>query len=116
MKRFLTCAIVLFVICSASGVIFAQEQKSAEQGQRDLLIANITALRNQELRVAILEQLMDEERAQLLRMQAIFSDQYDLDTDKFRSGMYIYDDKVGQFVERDLKSGIAQDFTGDTTE
>ena len=101
MKRLLVCLTFVLGVAIMSNLTFAQQQKTQEEMQRDVLIANITALRNQELRVAVLQQLMDEETAQLMRMQAIFSDQYNLDTGKFRAGMYIYDEKAGKFVERD---------------
>ena len=105
MRRLLVCLTVMLAVGIISGATLAQQQRTPEEMQRDVLISNITALRNQELRVAILQQLMDEETSQLMRMQAIFSDQYNLDTNKFRAGMYIYDEKIGKFVERELTTG-----------
>lgn len=107
MKKLLVCFTVVLAVAIVSSLTFAQQQRTQEEMQRDLLIANLTALRNQELRVAILQQLIDEETSQLMRMQAIFSDQYKLDTDKFRAGMYVYDDKTGKFVEREAQMGAA---------
>ena len=66
-----------------------------------MLISNLNALRNQELRVAVLQQLVNEETAKLLQVQAIFSDQYKLDPDKLRAGAYTYDEKAGKFVEKE---------------
>lgn len=74
------------------------EQDVAKQ-QKELLIANINNMRNQELRVAVLQQLLNEEIAKLRNVQAVFCDQYGLDIEKFRKGLYRYDEKEGRFVE-----------------
>lgn len=107
MRKLLVCLIVVLGVAIINNLTFAQQQRTQEQQQRDVLIANLTALRNQELRVAVLQQLIDEETAQLMRMQAIFSDQYNLDANKLRAGMYIYDDQAGKFVEREATTGAA---------
>ena len=98
-----SCVIAILCVVMMNAVTFAQ-QKSQEEIKRDLLISNLNALRNQELRVAVLQQLVNEETAKLLQVQAIFSDQYKLDPDKLRAGMYTYDEKTGQFVEKTLEA------------
>ena len=72
--------------------------------EKELLIANINNMRNQELRVAVLQQLLNEEVAKLRNVQAVFCDQYKLDIEKFRMGLYRYDDAKGKFVIMDNKS------------
>ncbi|MCK5306067.1 MAG: hypothetical protein KAJ66_02955 [Candidatus Omnitrophica bacterium] len=69
--------------------------------EKDILVANINAMRNREIKVAVLQQLLNEEIANLRQMQAVFCDQYKLDPDKFRSGLYIYDEEKTKFVERE---------------
>jgi hypothetical protein len=71
----------------------------ATQQQKDLLVANVTNMRNQELRVAVLQQLLNEEVSKLRNLQATFCDQYKLDVEKFRKGLYRYDEASGKFVE-----------------
>ena len=106
MKKLLSFLCVLSLLgllsfCVIVNPVMAQ-QKSQKEIERDLLISNLTALRNQELRVAILQQLVNEEAAKLRQMQAVFSDQYNLQPDKLRAGQYVYDEKTGKFVERKI--------------
>lgn len=73
--------------------------QSDKDKQKEILVADINNMRNQELRVAILQQLINEEIAKLRNVQAVFCDQYKLDIEKFRKGLYRYDDKQEKFVE-----------------
>jgi len=106
--------VVLAVVLVCANVVLAKDEKAKQQAQapeqlvstntttqqeKDLLIGNINNMRNQELRVAVLQQLLNEEVAKLRNVQAVFCDQYKLDIDKFRQGLYRYDDKTGKFVE-----------------
>ena len=67
--------------------------------EREVLITDITNLRNQDLRVAVLDQLLNEEIAKLRDVQTAFCSKYKLDVEKFRQGLYRYDDKQGKFIE-----------------
>ncbi|MFA4888787.1 MAG: hypothetical protein WC628_04350 [Candidatus Omnitrophota bacterium] len=78
----------------------AQQQLSPEDMARQELIANINGMRNAEIRVAVMQQILNEEASKLMNIQAVFCDRYKLDVDKFRKGLYIYDDKAGKFVEQ----------------
>lgn len=66
---------------------------------KDKLIANLNNMRNQEVRVIILQQLINEEVAKLNEVQESFCKTYKLDVDKLRQGLYRYDDDKGKFVE-----------------
>lgn len=79
-----------------------QSQPTPAQQEKEALIANINNLRNQELRAAVLQQLLNEEIAKMRNIQAVFCDQYKLDVEKFRNGLYRYDEKQGKFVEAAL--------------
>jgi len=76
----------------------APTQVETIRQEKELLIANINNMRNQELRAAVLQQLLNEEVAKLRNVQAVFCDQYKLDIEKFRMGLYRYDDGQGKFV------------------
>lgn len=65
--------------------------------ERESLVANINNLRTQEMRVAVLQQLFNEEVTKLRSMQAAFCEKYKLDLDKFRLGLYRYDEAQGKF-------------------
>ena len=67
--------------------------------QKELLITNINNMRAQEIRVAVLQQLFNEEIAKLKNLKESFCKQYKLDIEKFRKGLYRYDDVQGKFVE-----------------
>jgi len=69
------------------------------QQQKEVLIGNINAVGNQRLRVAVLQQLLNEEVEKLKNLQTAFCNEYKLDLDKFSKGLYRYDDKQGKFVE-----------------
>ena len=74
-------------------------QKKFTDQEKSLLVSNINAMRNQETRVTVLEQVFNEEYAKLVQMQAVFCDQYKLDPQKLRAGKYTFDDKTEEFVE-----------------
>jgi len=76
----------------------------AARQEKELLIANINNINNQQLRVAVLQQLLNEEVAKLRNVQAVFCDAYKLDIEKFRAGLYRYDDRQGKFVIMENKS------------
>ncbi len=75
------------------------KQLDKKAQEKELLIANLNNLRNQELRVAVLQQLLNEAFVQLRNLQAVFCDTYKLDVEKFRQGLYRYDEKEAKFVE-----------------
>jgi len=89
-----------------------QTQTPAMPTEQDLarqeLIANLNGMRNQELRVAILQQLLNEESGKLLNIQAVFCDRYRLDVEKWRNGLYRYDEKQGKFVEQPSTPTLGQ--------
>lgn len=72
--------------------------KLAEQ-EKKLLMSNISAMRNQDMRVIVLQQILNEESAKQIQMQAVFCDQYKLNPEKFRAGKYTVDDKTGEIKE-----------------
>jgi len=76
--------------------VAAQNSNSKE---KDQLIANLNGMRNQEVRVIILQQLLNEEVGKLNAVQESFCKSYKLDVDKLRKGLYRYDDTKGMFVE-----------------
>jgi len=114
MKRMIFLSLIAALLCATP--VFAKDKDSQEpkgpvtgpveivRQQKELLVANINNLRNQELRVAILQQLLNEEVAKLRNIQAVFCDAYKLDVDKFRQGLYRYDERQGKFILTDNKS------------
>lgn len=106
--------VILGAMLLCSSIVLAADKKDNKaneqaalqtaQQEKDLLIANINNMRTQELRVAILQQILNEEIAKLRNVQAVFCDQYKLDVDKFRKGLYRYDENKGKFVEIDASS------------
>jgi len=87
----------------AAVVVQQQPTVISSQEQKDLLIANVTNMRNQETRVAVLQQLLNEEMMKLRNFQSVFCDQYKLDLDKFRKGLYRYDENTGKFEENEAQ-------------
>ncbi|MFH1458501.1 MAG: hypothetical protein ABIG31_04965 [Candidatus Omnitrophota bacterium] len=122
MRKFFIVLTVLFMAC---GLCFAKDAKKAKkqpkesatpaaavqqqppvinkQEEKDLLIANVNNMRNQELRAAVVQQLLNEEIAKLGNLQSVFCDQYKLDVDKFRKGLYRYDENTGKFEENEAQ-------------
>lgn len=110
-KIFLILAVVLL---SCSIVLAKDEKKKVKQSatapaqaqtaittaqEKEALITNIANMRNQELRVAVLGQLLNEEIAKLRDVQKAFCSKYKLDLEKFRQGLYRYDEQQGKFIE-----------------
>jgi len=107
MKKLMWCLTVLAIVgLLTSSILEAQEvvtQEDAEQQalqqQIQILKTNIAALRAKQARAAILKQLLDEELADLRQMQAVFCDQYNLDINKFRAGLYRFNEEKAMFEE-----------------
>ena len=79
------------------------EMERKAQSDKEILAANaanINALQNQEVRVSVLQQLLNEETAKLRQMEAVFCDQYKLDLEKYRARKYQYDADTGKFIEK----------------
>lgn len=114
MRKWIFATLAVAFVCVSATLLFAAAEKkdAAPAGaqqlapadrakqEKDILIANINGLRNQEVRVAILQQLLNEEVGKLRNLEAVFADQYKLDVEKFRKGLYRYDEKSGKFVEQ----------------
>ena len=64
-----------------------------------MLVATVNNMRNQEVRVAVVQQLLNEESTKLRNLQSSFCEQYKLDVDKFRQGLYRFNEETGQFEE-----------------
>ena len=119
MKKWIFIVLVLTFVCANPALLLAQEQKSDKPAkeenrvsaadkakqEKDILIANINGLRNQDLRVIILQQILNEEVGKLRNVEAVFADQYKLDVEKFRQGLYRYDDKLGKIVAQPAPAG-----------
>ncbi len=113
-QRILLGLLALVLLCATP--VFAKDKGKEEakmpvpspvetaRQEKEVLIANINNMRNQELRAAILQQLLNEEVSKLRNVQAVFCDAYKLDIEKFRAGMYRYDEAKGKFVIIDNKS------------
>ena len=109
--------IVLIAVLLFSSIVLAKDEKKnvkqatpaqaqaattgaiASAQEKEVLITDITNLRNQDLRVAVLGQVLNEEIAKLRDVQTAFCGKYKLDVEKFRQGLYRYDEKQGKFVE-----------------
>ncbi|MCX5703527.1 MAG: hypothetical protein NT066_03445 [Candidatus Omnitrophica bacterium] len=108
--------IVLTAVLLFSSIVLAKdEKKNVKQAtpaqaqaatgaitttkEKEVLITDITNLRNQDLRVGVLGQLLNEEIAKLRDVQTAFCGKYKLDVEKFRQGLYRYDEQQGKFVE-----------------
>lgn len=114
MKKRIIVVSILALVCVNTAVLLAKDSNKTkaaevenqapavdkEKQEKDMLIANINNLRNQELRVTILQQILNEEIAKWRNSEAVFADQYKLDLEKFRKGAYKFDDKSGKIVEQ----------------
>lgn len=75
------------------------KQQDAAAKRRQALVAEVNEMRNQEVRVAILQQLLTEEVTKMRDIQNKFCKEHRLDADKFRRGLYRYDEQEDKFVE-----------------
>ena len=109
MKRSLLVVAIAMVSIAAVLPVWTEEAKKEEkrveiergvQSEKDILVTKINTLRNQEMRVTVLQQLLNEATAQLRQMEAVFCDQYNLDLDKYRAGKYQYDANAGKLIEK----------------
>jgi len=120
MKKWIFVVLVLTSVCAHPALLAAQGQKEDKavvkeenrvpaadkaKQEKDALIANINRLRNQDLRVAVLQQVVNEEVAKLRNLEVVFAGRYKLDVEKFRKGLYRYDDKSGKIIEQPAAAG-----------
>lgn len=113
MKRSLLVIAIVLVSIVPVLPVWAEETKKEEekveietkvQPEKEILAANeanINALQNQEMRVRVLQQLLNEEIVKLRQMEAVFCDRYNLDLEKYRAGKYRYDADNGKFIEEE---------------
>ena len=112
MKKLIGSALFLMVVASFTVGAFAAEKEkkkepeaaaakapTTEEQQKQLLVNNVQAMQNQEARVVVLQQLLEREVGTLRQMQALFCDQYKLDSDKWRKGLYRFSPESGKFEE-----------------
>lgn len=85
-----------------------EEQKAPQLSERDILVNNINVLRSQEIRVAVIQQVLSEEVNKLMQGQTAFCQQYNLDVEKFKAGLYRYDNEQGKFVEMESQQQAQQ--------
>ena len=77
-----------------------QKQALSPQDQAKQQVVNdLGLMQNQEVRVIVLQQVLSREAAELRQSQAVFCDSYKLDVEKWRKGLYRYDEKQAKFVE-----------------
>ncbi len=74
-------------------------QAGTKEEKKQALINNFNIMRNQELRVILLQQMLNEEAAKLGNLQEQFCRLYNLDIQKLRQGLYRYDEAQEKFVE-----------------
>lgn len=74
-------------------------QTGTKEEKKQALINNFNIMRNQELRVILLQQMLNEEAAKLRNLQEQFCRLYNLDIQKLRQGIYRYDEAQEKFVE-----------------
>jgi len=77
----------------------AQQMQSPAEQAKAMLVGNLQAMQSQEVRLMVLQQLLAREAGDLRQMQAVFCDQYKLDVEKWRKGLYRYNDKEAKFTE-----------------
>lgn len=71
------------------------------ENQKKQTVNYLQEMGNQEMRVIVLGQLYNQEAGLLKQKQALFCDLYKLDIEKWRKGLYRYDDKTGKFLEKE---------------
>mgnify|MGYP001561457487 CR=1 FL=1 len=74
-------------------------QAGTKEEKKRALINNFNIMRNQELRVILLQQMLNEEASKLGSLQEQFCRLYNLDIQKLRQGNYRYDETQEKFVE-----------------
>ncbi len=124
-KAYFRLGICLLFVMSLNGGVFADSEKQSLPAQQILnkdqsaqtetalaernktkLLGLVKDIQNQERKVLVLADLYNQELSGLRQKQSFFCDIYKLDLEKFRKGLYAYDEKSGKFIERkDLKEG-----------
>lgn len=117
MKRSFGLFLGMGILCAAAVTAIAADNKDAGRSKdqappavqnqtlppqdqaRQRLMNDLGLMQNQEVRVIVLQQLLNREAADLRQSQAVFCDTYKLDVEKWRKGLYRYDEKQAKFIE-----------------
>ena len=117
MKKFVGLFLGMGVLCAAAVVAISADNKDAGKAKeqtapvaqnqalspqdqaKQQLMNDLGLMQNQEVRVIVLQQLLNREGADLRQSQAVFCDAYKLDVEKWRKGLYRYDEKQAKFIE-----------------
>ena len=116
MKKFIGLFLGIGVLCALTVVAISADNKDADKPKevapasenqaltpqdqaKQRLMNDLGLMQNQEVRVIVLQQLLNREAADLRQAQAVFCDAYKLDVEKWRKGLYRYDEKQAKFVE-----------------
>ncbi len=107
MKKWFGIFLGIGFLCAAAAVSIsadkpeagASKEKPAVSDAKQQVMNDLSIMQNQEVRLIVLQQLLGREAAELRQSQAVFCDAYKLDVEKWRKGIYRYDDKEAKFVE-----------------
>ena len=76
--------------------------KAMSEADRNQIAGQIEGFKQLEIRILVLQQVINEQVAILQQRQALFCDTYKLNVEKMRKGLYQYDSKTGKFSEAQL--------------
>ena len=85
---------------SASDLNSSTEDQVSDD-QKKQTMAYLQDMGNSGMRVIVLGQLYTQETNILRQKQASFCDMYKLDVEKWRKGLYQFDEKTGKFIEKE---------------
>ncbi|GEM_PF-2742248 len=102
MRRQWIVVVLAVAALTLAGEARAEEKKTEAQTAYETLQKDETfrQLREHEIRAIVLRQLFREEAEKLRRKQEEFCKTQELDVEKWRKGLYAYDNKTGKFVEK----------------
>ena len=81
------------------------EMKMSE-AERNQISGQIQEFKKLEIRIIVLQQMINEQAAVLHQKQALFCDSHKLDVEKMRKGLYQFDSKTGTFSEAQVTAKV----------
>lgn len=102
-RRAKGCFLVLVLLAGFSTAACAKDKtpkKEEKTASKEEVVQASRQIQAQEIRLVVLQQLFNQEAAVLKQKHTVFCQAHNLDEEKFKKGLYQYDQATGKFSEK----------------
>ncbi len=108
-KRIKGLLLVSLLVLGFSGAACAKDKAKTEDkaASKDAVVKELRVIQAQEIRLLVLQQLFNQEAAVLKQKHSAFCQANDLNEEKFKKGLYQFDEATGKFIEKPAAAGAS---------